>query len=114
MPPPLVVSVQLQGRSRAAQATLSLGEAPSVCCFKVLDTNSTLDTGIMALPGFGSLQTDLNGDGKPEIITATPGGRLHILAPRRFGDGFAKAEVRPARLLLLLLPLSVLLRRVGC
>ena len=40
------------------------------------------------------LQTDLNGDGKPEIITATPGGRLHILAPRRFGDGFAKAEVK--------------------
>ena len=40
-----------------------------------------------------SLQTDLNGDGKPEIITATPGGKLQILAPRRFGDGFAKAEV---------------------
>lgn len=39
------------------------------------------------------LVTDLNGDGKPEIITATPSGKLQILAPRRFGDGFAKAEL---------------------
>lgn len=39
-------------------------------------------------------QTDLNGDGKPEILTATPDGKLRLLAPRKFGDGFAKAEVR--------------------
>jgi hypothetical protein len=36
---------------------------------------------------------DLNGDGKPELVTATPSGRIQILAPRRFGDGFAQAEL---------------------
>jgi len=39
------------------------------------------------------LQADLNGDGKPEILTATPGGILLVLAPRRHGDGFAPALV---------------------
>ncbi|KAL4452779.1 hypothetical protein ABPG75_008441 [Micractinium tetrahymenae] len=39
------------------------------------------------------LVTDLNGDGKPEVIMATPSGKIQILAPRRFGDGFAKAEL---------------------
>lgn len=43
-----------------------------------------------ALP---ALQTDLNGDGKPEVITATPDGKIRVLAPRRAGDGFAEALV---------------------
>ncbi len=36
-------------------------------------------------------QVDLNGDGKPEVIVPAPGGVLHVVAPRRHGDGFAKA-----------------------
>ena len=44
------------------------------------------------------VQADLNGDGKPEIITANPTGKLQILAPRHFGDGFAKAEVSGGRI----------------
>eukprot|EP00887_Chlorella_sp_A99_P007059 scaffold2.g7059.t1 len=39
------------------------------------------------------LVADLNGDGKPEVLTATPDGKLRILAPRRAGDGFARAQV---------------------
>lgn len=43
---------------------------------------------------------DLNGDGKPEVLAATPDGRLQLLAPRHHGDGFARAqliaEVQPA------------------
>lgn len=39
------------------------------------------------------VSADLNGDGKPEILTATPGGILLVLAPRRHGDGFAPALV---------------------
>ncbi|PRW61178.1 FG-GAP repeat-containing isoform B [Chlorella sorokiniana] len=39
------------------------------------------------------LVTDLNGDGKPEVLTATPDGLLRLLAPRKFGDGFAQAEL---------------------
>ncbi|EFN51416.1 hypothetical protein CHLNCDRAFT_59245 [Chlorella variabilis] len=38
------------------------------------------------------LVADLNGDGKPEVVVVTPTGRVQLLAPRRFGDGFAKAE----------------------
>lgn len=38
-----------------------------------------------------ALQADLNGDGKPEIITATPNGALVIIEGRRAGNGFAKA-----------------------
>lgn len=37
------------------------------------------------------MQADLNGDGKPEIITATPEGDIRVLAPRKAGDGFAQA-----------------------
>jgi hypothetical protein len=37
------------------------------------------------------IAADLNGDGKPEIIAAVPGGRLHVLAPREHGNGFAPA-----------------------
>ena len=33
----------------------------------------------------------MNGDGKPEIIVAAPDGNIKVLAPRRFGDGFAQA-----------------------
>ncbi|KAL4855412.1 Importin-5 [Chlorella vulgaris] len=36
---------------------------------------------------------DLNGDGKPEVIVATPAGHIQLVAPRRFGDGFAKAQL---------------------
>lgn len=39
------------------------------------------------------LVADLNGDGKPEVVVVTPTGRVQLLAPRRFGDGFAKAEL---------------------
>jgi hypothetical protein len=35
----------------------------------------------------------LNGDGKPEVIAAVPGGKVVVLAPRRAGDGFARALV---------------------
>lgn len=40
-----------------------------------------------------ALQADLNGDGKPEVLSATPNGVLLVLAPRRPGDGFAPALV---------------------
>jgi len=37
---------------------------------------------------------DLNGDGKPEFVTTTPGGEQLILAaPRKGGDGFQEALV---------------------
>ena len=37
---------------------------------------------------------DLNGDGKPEFITTTPGGdKLILAAPRKGGDGFQEALV---------------------
>jgi hypothetical protein len=39
------------------------------------------------------LAADLNGDGKPELVAALPGGRLAVLAPRRPGRGFAAALV---------------------
>lgn len=37
------------------------------------------------------IPADLNGDGKPEIIAAVPGGRIQVLAPREHGNGFAPA-----------------------
>lgn len=37
---------------------------------------------------------DLNGDGKPEFVTTTPGGnKLILAAPRKGGDGFQEALV---------------------
>jgi hypothetical protein len=41
------------------------------------------------------LQADLNGDGKPELLIATPapGAQLQLIAPRQPGDGFAPALV---------------------
>ena len=37
---------------------------------------------------------DLNGDGKPEFITTTPGGdKLILAAPRKGGDGFQEALI---------------------
>lgn len=60
-----------------------------------MDSRLTRHTRFFAAP-FPSPppQTDLNGDGKPEVLTATPDGLLRLLAPRKFGDGFAQAEVR--------------------
>lgn len=39
------------------------------------------------------MQADLNGDGKPEIIAASPTGTLKVLAARHSGDGFAQAQL---------------------
>lgn len=39
------------------------------------------------------MQADLNGDGKPEVLVASPDGHLLVLAPKRHGDGFAPALV---------------------
>lgn len=39
------------------------------------------------------VSADLNGDGKPEVLSTTPNGVLLVLAPRRPGDGFAPALV---------------------
>ena len=66
-------------------------------------------SGTVAVGGLGSLvptpfqpsslsfqriafQTDLNGDGKPEILVGSPLGRLLLVAPQPGGNGFAPAK----------------------
>lgn len=39
------------------------------------------------------MQADLNGDGKPEVLIASPDGHLLVLGPKSHGDGFAPALV---------------------
>lgn len=99
-PPPLVVRVfaRARGHSRVSPGPLPCALATwhaSWCWYHPLHPGR-LACG--SAPPLRLLQTDLNGDGKPEVITATPSGKIQILAPRRFGDGFAKAEVRRRRL----------------
>lgn len=47
--------------------------------------------GIITIDVPRPIAADLNGDGKPEIVAAVPGGRIHVLAPREHGNGFAPA-----------------------
>lgn len=70
--PPIVVSSQQTKLAGHARPQEWLSQAPCCC------------------------QTDLNGDGKPEIITTTQDCRLQLLKPQppgRPGDGFAAATV---------------------
>lgn len=98
VPPPIVV--RSAAAARGAQAVLRhvVPCSPAACASRprILARGIFIPQPAHTAPPIlpAPSQADLNGDGKPEIVTATPSGRLQILAPRRFGDGFAQAEVR--------------------
>lgn len=91
VPPPIVVRVPSRCwlRSRRTGSSWQLVTGAGCMAGRAVVVQRPCASHTLLPPS----QTDLNGDGKPEILTATPDGRLQLLAPRKFGDGFARAEV---------------------